>query len=91
MGHEKKYEAEIIKRLEFLCPNIKDPQKEKTEKERDNLSRIETMKTLFSKQHRVLIEREFQEKGWEPIPQSKEDLIYMAALNAVIEETKGTN
>ena len=49
------------------------------------------MKTLFSKQHRVLIEREFQEKGWEPIPQSKEDLIYMAALNAVIEETKGTN
>jgi len=85
--HEKKYEEEIIKRLEFLCPNARQYPRLKSEEEAKNFQAVESARLHYSAIHPFLIEDEFKEKKWTPIPESKEDLIYLAALNSVIEKT----
>ena len=85
--HEEKHKAEIINKLEFLCPNAKDLRFEDP-KEEHNFMRVQEAIGHYKSMHRVLIEDDFKKYGWTTIPEQEDDLVYLAALNSVIESSK---
>jgi len=85
--HEEKYKKEIEEKLEFLCPNVKDLKFDSSQEE-ESFSKIQTAMAYYRDMHVVLIKEEFKNHGWSPIPEQKEDLIYLAALNSTIDLVK---
>ena len=90
MDHDEKYKKEIIRKLEILCPNAKDPTYivEENSNESKRFFLVGEWVQHYSSMNKVLIEEEFKKNNWSPIPESKGDLSYLAAINKVMEETK---
>jgi hypothetical protein len=91
MDHDEKYKKEIIRKLETLCPNAKNPASivgGDDDNEKKRLFLIDEWRHHYLSMNKVLIEEEFKKNNWSPVPELTGDLAYLAALNKVMEETK---